>query len=157
MLRVKVICGFPGSGKTTYVSNHVGPNDLVYDYDALMAAITSKPFWELNHDRSDYIDDILYRVLIGRGSDDPAIDTLWIIRTVPSPKFQQSLSGLDVSYYYMNATVGECLQRISSQAGRENTNTDYFGLLMELQSRGEQGAFSICQPINPGDDTDGTT
>lgn len=157
ILRVKVISGFPASGKTTYVANHVGANDLVYDYDALMAAITGQPFWSLTHDRSEYIEDILYHVLIARGRRDPAIGTLWIIRTVPSPQFRCTLAGLDVTYYYMNATVGECLQRINSQAGRENANTDYFGLLMELKSRGEQGAFEGYIFINQGGESDGTT
>jgi 5-methylcytosine-specific restriction endonuclease McrA len=38
-----VVCGSPASGKTTYVSNHKQPDDLVWDYDVVMSEITGLP------------------------------------------------------------------------------------------------------------------
>jgi hypothetical protein len=38
-----VVCGLPGSGKTTYVATHMLPTDVVWDYDVVMASITGLP------------------------------------------------------------------------------------------------------------------
>jgi 5-methylcytosine-specific restriction protein A len=38
-----VVCGQPGSGKTTYVERFKAPNDLTWDYDVVMADITGLP------------------------------------------------------------------------------------------------------------------
>lgn len=38
-----VVCGQPGSGKTTYVARFKAPNDLTWDYDVIMASITGLP------------------------------------------------------------------------------------------------------------------
>lgn len=39
---VKVIYGCPCSGKSTYVSEHAEQNDIIFDYDAILCAITTR-------------------------------------------------------------------------------------------------------------------
>ena len=41
-----IVCGPPGSGKTTYVKTHRSSGDLVVDIDAIAHAITGLPFHE---------------------------------------------------------------------------------------------------------------
>jgi hypothetical protein len=41
-----VVCGQAGSGKTTYVEQRKVANDLVWDYDEVMARITGLPLYE---------------------------------------------------------------------------------------------------------------
>lgn len=41
-----VVCGLPCSGKTTYVLEHRQADDLVWDYDEVMAEITGLPLHE---------------------------------------------------------------------------------------------------------------
>lgn len=36
---VTIVCGPPNSGKTTWVAEHKGPNDLVWDFDAIAEAM----------------------------------------------------------------------------------------------------------------------
>jgi hypothetical protein len=38
-----VVCGPPGSGKTTYVEQHKAATDLTWDYDDIMSTITGLP------------------------------------------------------------------------------------------------------------------
>lgn len=42
MTEIIVIYGPPCSGKTTYVKNQMGEKDIVWDYDAIIPALTGK-------------------------------------------------------------------------------------------------------------------
>lgn len=37
---ITLVCGPPGSGKTTYVNERRKPGDIVWDFDVIMSAIT---------------------------------------------------------------------------------------------------------------------
>lgn len=43
---VIVVCGPPGSGKTTYVQKHASPRDLVLDVDVIASQLSNKPLYE---------------------------------------------------------------------------------------------------------------
>lgn len=42
-MSVTLVCGPPGSGKSTYVADHSKPGDLVWDHDLVLAAVTLGP------------------------------------------------------------------------------------------------------------------
>ena len=44
-----LVCGLPGTGKTTYVKEHIGVNGLCYDLDAIAAALRLKSPHEESH------------------------------------------------------------------------------------------------------------
>ena len=41
-MKIKCVTGAPGSGKSTYVREHHGDNDIIYDFDLMAQAITGK-------------------------------------------------------------------------------------------------------------------
>lgn len=41
-----MICGAPGSGKTTYVREHMRSGDLVIDQDAIFHALSGRPWYD---------------------------------------------------------------------------------------------------------------
>jgi 5-methylcytosine-specific restriction endonuclease McrA/predicted kinase len=47
---VTIVCGPPGSGKTTYVRQNAGKKDLVIDVDEIAAEITGKPIYHATDD-----------------------------------------------------------------------------------------------------------
>ncbi|MCB2007567.1 MAG: HNH endonuclease, partial [Rhodoferax sp.] len=47
---VVVVCGPPGSGKSTYAQDHASPSDLVIDVDVIAARLSGKPLYHASHD-----------------------------------------------------------------------------------------------------------
>lgn len=42
---VTLVAGPPGAGKTSWVAEHARPGDVIWDYDAVMAAISGQPWY----------------------------------------------------------------------------------------------------------------
>ncbi|NBK98637.1 MAG: hypothetical protein EOM50_11550 [Erysipelotrichia bacterium] len=147
-VKIKVICGYPGSGKTSYIKEHINfKRDIVYDYDELANTISLMPRHTENKGIHPYLSDIL-KNMIKRAKNDKKIDCFWIIRTVPDQMFVNLLNGFDVEYFFINKTVFECLVQIQSDPNRKDSDKNWYSLLMGLQSELMKGAFEICQFIN---------
>ena len=41
-MKAKIVYGCPCSGKSTYIRGHAGDNDIIYDFDALRLAMTTR-------------------------------------------------------------------------------------------------------------------
>ena len=70
-----VVCGKPGSGKTTFVRKNSGVASMVIDLDSIAAALN--PAWGLHKDRPALVGDVLLRlreVLVRSGHSD-----IWLI------------------------------------------------------------------------------
>lgn len=147
-MKFKVICGFPGSGKSTFVRKNIGNKDIVFDYDELISTITLTNKHIYNAVAHQYVLDFLENVL-ERGKQDPTDGTIWIIRTVPDESFKQKLADCDVSWFFINKTVFECMEQIENDSERKHSDKNWGAILMELQREGEQGKFDICTFINP--------
>jgi hypothetical protein len=79
--RVKLVCGPPASGKTTYVRTHAAPSDIVVDFDLIAAE------FGLNRQRSsmDVLDILVERNhRLAALADEPRDRTAWVVLTAPS-------------------------------------------------------------------------
>lgn len=99
---VYLVCGLPGSGKTTWVQKRLKPNDIVYDMDAVAGALTYK-VQERDNPAARYIANEIYFTFVDAL---PAIYKendmdVYIIRTAP---FYQNLYQFDcpVTVYILN-------------------------------------------------------
>lgn len=83
---VYFVCGLPGSGKTTWVQQRMGPLDLVYDMDSVAGALTYK-VQERENPAARYIANEMYDTFIeyipGIHSEERNV---YIIRTVPDKR-----------------------------------------------------------------------
>ena len=75
-MQVYVVHGSPLSGKSTYVRDHKGNNDIVYDYDLIMSALSGRDIHDHNDNLQSYVLDIRDLIIAKLKSEDKIdIDT----------------------------------------------------------------------------------
>lgn len=84
--RVKLICGPPASGKSTYVRDNAGPDDIVIDLDMVARdhgygrARPDNAFHSLLRDRNNRL---------ARLAQEPAQRTAWVILSAPTQRLRR--------------------------------------------------------------------
>lgn len=79
-----LVMGLPGTGKSTYVRNEMGPDDLAYDLDAITGAFRlRRPHEEVHSEARRLANDLLPGWLAN--ADRYAVD-VYVIRTAPTPE-----------------------------------------------------------------------
>ena len=119
-IRVIVVWGAPGAGKSRYVDTHREPDDIVVDLDKLQDAL-GRLGRENRSNRlplARMLRDKLYRLIAER---DPLIDakTVWIIAGLPERKARERLiADLRAEAIYIDATLDVCREHIMSDPER---------------------------------------
>lgn len=117
-MKFRVIWGPPCSGKSTYVRENIGDNDLVYDYDRIGTALSYVN--EHNVSRGnlhDYIIDIRMLIL-KRAKNEKAIDNIYFITTNMSETFKNFIASMEPEYIRMDVSKEECLKRLEADDSR---------------------------------------
>ena len=100
-MQLKIVYGAPCSGKSTYVKNHIGDNDIVFDYDELTRALTyRKDHREERGLTHGYVMDFR-SVIIRRAREETEIENIWIISTFLTDSFQEWISDMNPEYIKM--------------------------------------------------------
>lgn len=110
MVKIKVVYGAPCSGKTTYVNNRLGLNDLIYDFDDIMLCISKLPYQEKNPYLISYVIDIR-DTIINKLKNERNIDTAFIITTFIRDDLKEKLNGIEVDYIHMDTDIYTCMSR----------------------------------------------
>lgn len=124
---VFIICGAPGSGKTTYASQHHQPGDLIVDMDTIVAALTGD---ETTHPDYGNILDVAIAVrntlynIIENGTGD------WkrafvITSSMNDGTVTELAKQLHATVHYMETTKEECKQRIANDKTRQDKELFY--------------------------------
>lgn len=148
-MKVKVVCGFPGSGKSTFVANNMGSNDLKFDYDEVACALVGGEMWQtIDGKTHELITDIM-DCMINFVKENPNVyEVFWIIRSLPDEHFKKKLIETETEYYYINASMQECIERITSNSIRMESKKNWVDIIMRMQMLGEKQAFRDCIFIN---------
>lgn len=110
-----LVSGPPCSGKSTYVTEHKQPGDLVIDYDAIAQALGSAN----THDHPDALHPFVLRAV------DALLDRLgravpgqraWLVKCMPSAGERLMAR----QHVVMDTSEAECMRR-ASEAGRPDT------------------------------------
>lgn len=118
-MKVKVISGPPASGKSTYVIENKGSNDLIFDFDSLMSALSGRNLYDKNNVLIPYLMDFR-DLVINRLADEHALDTAWIIISQPTDEVKDQLESMGAEFIAMDADKETCLQRIEADEQRIN-------------------------------------
>ena len=111
--KLTVVCGPPGAGKTTYVSQHAKPGDVVVDLDDIIADL----FGVHGHDVNDMakvgaaIRERNRRLaLLGNG------DTVWLIASAPSMTERAYWKARGAAVVLLNPGHTICIKRASGRS-----------------------------------------
>lgn len=116
---VVIVCGPPGSGKSTYVAQHAQPGDMVLDLDVMASRISGRPIYM--HDSKDRDAAIMERNRLLDGLSRPGCDIAkcWLI--VTGEKVSQRLwwkQKLNAELVVMSTPKEECRRRIEDDGRR---------------------------------------
>lgn len=125
MSRVTIICGSPGSGKSTYVREHMQAGDLIIDLDWIYKAISGRTGREKDEALMPFmweIRDALYNRLTKPNN----IKQAWIVGCLPKAGDRESLAKrFNADVILINKTKRECMQQILSDEGRLSDTSIY--------------------------------
>ncbi len=118
-MKTKIIFGAPCSGKTIYIKDHVGENDIVLSYDDLMAALNLKAIHKKNDNIHGYVigirDDLIEKL-----KSDTKIDTAYIVTCRVSEKMKANVADLSPEYILMDKTREEVYAQMEADETRED-------------------------------------
>lgn len=119
MIPVTVVCGPPGSGKTTYVRDRAERGDLIVDLDAIYAAISGLPTYDKPDELLPFVltarDAIVAR--LARQSD---VRHAWLITSGANPtQRDQFRRQLGAEVVVLEVDGAECLRRINADPERD--------------------------------------
>ena len=131
MAPVTLVCGPPGSGKTTYVREHARPGDLIVDVDALWSAVSGLDWY----DKPDALLPFVLaarEALIRRLAQANSIRHAWVITAgASSYDRDQYARRIGAHVVVLEVDADECLRRIATDARREARGSVWPGLVRD--------------------------
>lgn len=122
MTELFIVEGAPLSGKTSHVRENAGANDLVYDFDVIMKALTGGPLYQRNQNLISYVDNLRYTFF--DVAKENGIKKVWIITTRVNEELQQLADDHAADVVKMLTSKADCLERLESDDAR--TDKDYW-------------------------------
>lgn len=115
---VTVICGPPGSGKTTYVRNHSKYGDLIFDLDWVWQSLSGLPYLE----KPDPLTPFIFTVrdaVYARLTEESELERAWIIAGAPTAREREQLSDrFNAKIVLLRVPIDVCLDRIENDEKR---------------------------------------
>lgn len=131
---INIVCGCPGSGKTTYLRNHMQDGDLVVDVAWIYCALSGNQGTIKESKLLPYMmgmRNMLYDMIQQRNDVDA-----WILAGAPIAEDRQALSnrfGVDVML--INKTRQECIDQVRQDESRQEEQNFFLWLVDDWHDR----------------------
>ena len=116
---VIIVCGPPASGKSTYVAEKAGPNDLVIDLDQIIRRLSRGR--ERTQVARFYLSDALKKrdAMLRSLQHDPSCDRAWFIVCAPTRRERDDWAAkLNATVVVLDTDPQTCIERIKQDESR---------------------------------------
>jgi hypothetical protein len=130
-MKINVIWGCPASGKSTYVVEQMGKNDIRFDFDLLMRTLSNYDAHQKNDNLIGYVLAIR-QLIIDKLKTESKLDAAWIIVTWVDDAFKALFKDFDdVKYKVMDTTEAECIKRVNENDDRQASKDEQIRLIRD--------------------------
>lgn len=139
---ITVICGPPGSGKTTYAMRHMTPGCIMWDQDKIQEALTGSP---LHYAVPAVLDTCLAirEFLFSYIQNDPSVRSVYWIESAPTHARRATLRDtLKATVIVLETPSEVCLQRIANDVNRDHTY-DYSNLVADWWRKYQPSSLDV--------------
>ncbi len=116
---VKIIYGAPCSGKSTYVNDNITDNDIKFDFDEILSALSNSDLHDNREELLDYGMEIR-GLVIEKAANDKNIDTAYIISCKITDKLLEQLGDIEAEYILIEKNKDEVLEQLENDDTRED-------------------------------------
>ena len=121
-MKAVVVYGCPCSGKSTYIRGHAGDADLIYDYDAMLLAATTREQHLTDRHPGHFVLLNLRRAMVTEAAGDDSIGVVWIQCRWLTDSLKEMLEGIETEEVFIRATKEECYDRLMRDDSRPDKN-----------------------------------
>lgn len=120
LIPVCVVCGPPGSGKTTFVKEHAAPTDLILDADVIASELFGRPLFAADIEQISAATRYRNKLLAGLADAGCGYTKAWVIATAGSDAKRQFWRRKYGDVVIMTTPKTECMERVRNDERRSD-------------------------------------